>query len=110
LQAAENRLKEFKLKYLGSGQRRTGLFRAAVELNSGIETAKLELEAAEQSRDAYRKELQGETATFLPDVTPAQTYAARRRSMDVSAPSGNPWTVCFSNTPRSIRTLSRRSV
>ncbi len=76
LQAAETRLKEFKLKYLGVGTAGGDYFARLSNLNSGIEAAKFELEAAEQSRDAYRKELQGETATFLPDVTPAQTYAA----------------------------------
>lgn len=75
LQASETRLKEFKLKYLGVGQRGQDYFGQLASLNAGIESAKLELEAAEQSRDAYRKELQGESATFLPDATPAQPTA-----------------------------------
>ncbi len=74
LQASENRLKEFKLKYLGVAERDgQDYFGRLAKLSGDIESAKLELEAAEQSRDAYRKELQGETATFLPDPsTPAQ--------------------------------------
>ncbi len=75
LQASENRLKEFKLKYLGVAEREGGqdYFGRLSKLSGDIENAKLELEAAEQSRDAYRKELQGETATFLPDPTPQQS-------------------------------------
>jgi polysaccharide chain length determinant protein (PEP-CTERM system associated) len=74
LQASENRLKEFKLKYIGVAERDgQDYFGRLSRLGSDIENAKLELEAAEQSRDAYRNELQGETATFLPDVAPNQT-------------------------------------
>jgi len=74
LQASENKLKEFKLKYLGMGQGPDYFGRMAA-LTAQIASSKLELEAAEQSRDAYRKELEGETATFLPDTAPAQTTA-----------------------------------
>ena len=74
LQASENRLKEFKLKYLGVAERDgQDYFGRLGKLGADIESAKLELEAAEQSRDAYRKELQGETPTFLPDNTPSQS-------------------------------------
>lgn len=74
LQASENKLKEFKLKYLGMGQGPDYFGRMAA-LTAQIASSKLEMEAAEQSRDAYRKELEGETATFLPDTSPAETYA-----------------------------------
>lgn len=68
LQAAENRLKEFKLKYIGLTQREgQDYFTRLSQLRASIEDARLELQAAEQSRDAYKHELAGETATFLPD-------------------------------------------
>src|SRR5450631_469835 len=94
LQASENRLKEFKLKYMGVADRNgQDYFGRLSKLNGDIEAAKLALEAAEQSRDSYRKELQGETATFLPDVSPSQSgdvsleidgrLAALKKSLDV---------------------------
>ena len=66
LQAAENRLKDFKLKYLGvsDGQ---DYFGHLAQLRANIEDAKLEVQAAEQSRDAYKRELSGETEIFLPN-------------------------------------------
>ena len=69
LQAAESRLKEFKLKYIGiAGQGAQGspdFFGKMARLGDGIENAKLELRAAEESRDAYRRELSGETPILL---------------------------------------------
>ena len=66
LQAAEGRLKDFKLKYMGvSGS--GDYFGRLGKISAEIENAQLELQAAEQSRDAYKKELAGETATYLPD-------------------------------------------
>jgi polysaccharide chain length determinant protein (PEP-CTERM system associated) len=66
LQAAENRLKEFKLKNMGVAGREDYYGRLS-QLQSSIENARLEMQAAEQSRDAYKHELAGETPTFLPD-------------------------------------------
>ena len=69
LQASENRLKEFRLKYLGVAQRDgQDYFARLSRLGADIDAAKLELEAAQQSRDSYKRELAGETATFLPDA------------------------------------------
>jgi polysaccharide chain length determinant protein (PEP-CTERM system associated) len=71
LQAAEARLKQFRLKYLGlSG--RDDYFARLGQAGAQLENARLELEAAEQSRDAYKKELAGETPTFLPEGPQAQ--------------------------------------
>ena len=72
LQAAENRIKEFKLKYMGVvGRRaRAGLLRARRRRStSRSRRAKLELQSAEQARDSYKKELAGEEPVFLPEPT-----------------------------------------
>lgn len=68
LQAAENRLKEFRLKYLGvPGQGGQDFFGRIAKLSDDIESARLELRSAEESRDAYKRDLAGETPTFLPE-------------------------------------------
>jgi polysaccharide chain length determinant protein (PEP-CTERM system associated) len=70
LQEAEARLKDFKLKYLGitpgEGQ---GYFTRLSEANVQLNRAQLELREAENSRDAYRRQLASE---------------------DVAPPGGNP--------------------
>jgi polysaccharide chain length determinant protein (PEP-CTERM system associated) len=67
LQTAESRLKDFKLKYMGVSTRDgQDYFGRLSQLRANIEDAKLEVQAAEQSRDAYKKELSGETEIFLP--------------------------------------------
>lgn len=67
LQTAENRLKEFRLKYIGiagqTGQAGQGFFGRMGKLSDDIATSKLELSAAIQSRDSYRRALAGESAT-----------------------------------------------
>jgi polysaccharide chain length determinant protein (PEP-CTERM system associated) len=74
LQSAENRLKEFKLKYLGIAERDGSgggdYFSRLGALQSQIEAARLELRAAEQARDAYKQELAGEKPTFLDTPSP----------------------------------------
>ncbi|MCC6198187.1 MAG: chain length-determining protein [Burkholderiales bacterium] len=68
LRAAENRLKEFRLKYLGvAGQGGPDYFGRLAKLTEDISEAKRELRAAEESRDAYKRELAGETAVLLPE-------------------------------------------
>jgi polysaccharide chain length determinant protein (PEP-CTERM system associated) len=61
LQAAENRLKEFKLRHLGFTERAGGgdYFERLAAIQTQINAAKLELGAAEQARDSYKKELAG---------------------------------------------------
>lgn len=91
LQAAENRLKEFKLKNMGVAGREDYYGRLA-GLQSSIENARLEMQAAEQARDAYKRELAGETPTFLPEASDTTTeeklpeidgrIAALRREQD----------------------------
>jgi len=69
LKAAENRLKEFRLKYLGvAGQGGPDYFGRLAKVTEDIANAKRELRAAEESRDAYKRELAGETAVLLPDI------------------------------------------
>ena len=55
LQLAENRLKEFKLKHMGvpgqSGQAGQDFFGKMAKLGDDIANARLELRAAEESRD-----------------------------------------------------------
>jgi polysaccharide chain length determinant protein (PEP-CTERM system associated) len=62
LQAAENRLKEFKLRNLGMAERDGGgdFFSRAAGLQTQINAARLELNGAEQARDSYKKELAAE--------------------------------------------------
>jgi polysaccharide chain length determinant protein (PEP-CTERM system associated) len=75
LRIAENRLKEFKLKYMGvSGQ--GDYFGRLGAVQTAIESARLEMQAAEQSRDAYKRELAGETPTFMPEAADARSPEA----------------------------------
>ena len=69
LQAAENRLKEFKLRYMGITERDGGgdYFSRMAGVQSQIAAARLELNAAEQARDSYKRELAGEQPAFIPE-------------------------------------------
>jgi polysaccharide chain length determinant protein (PEP-CTERM system associated) len=73
LQAAENRIKDFKLKYIGLSSHSQGqdYFGRVAQLGTEIESAKVDLQAAEQARDSYKKELAGDEPVFLPE--PAET-------------------------------------
>jgi polysaccharide chain length determinant protein (PEP-CTERM system associated) len=79
LEQAEDRLKAFRLKHLGQRQGQD-YFARMNELQGHIESAKMELQAQEQARDAYKRELAGEAPVFMPDPTatqPAATAASR---------------------------------
>ncbi len=70
LQAAEDRLKQFKLKYMGitgTGQAGTDYISRLSALKDNIESARLELRAAEQSRDAYKAQVAGLAPVYLPE-------------------------------------------
>lgn len=69
LAEAENRLKEFKLRNLNMSDASGKDYFARISILTD-EVAKLivDLKAAEQSRDALRRELSGETAVLLPDL------------------------------------------
>lgn len=71
LQEAEGRLKDFKLRNFGySGDAVGGDFFARVgQLNDEVGRLRVEIRAAEDSRDAMRRELQGEEPILLPDAT-----------------------------------------
>jgi polysaccharide chain length determinant protein (PEP-CTERM system associated) len=72
LRVAENRLKEFKLKYMGvTGQ--GDYFGRLGAVQNAIESSRLEMQAAEQSRDAYKKELAGENPTFMSEGVEARS-------------------------------------
>jgi polysaccharide chain length determinant protein (PEP-CTERM system associated) len=73
LQAAETRLKDFKLKYLGVADREgPDYFGRISALRNAIENARLEMQAAEQARDSYKKEIAGETPTLMIDTPEAR--------------------------------------
>ena len=58
LSASENRLKDFRLKYLGVANQGSGdYFARATQMQSAIEAARLDVQAAEQARDSYKKQL-----------------------------------------------------
>src|SRR6185312_15673751 len=73
LKNTEDRLKLFKLKYMGvAGQGNQDYFVKLAAVSSAIEGAKLELRAAEESRDSYKRELAGEAPVLLPEGPAAQ--------------------------------------
>src|SRR5689334_2758771 len=68
LKNTEDRLKAFKLKYMGvAGQGNQDYFAKLAQVNNSISAAKLELKSAEQSRDSYKRELAGETPVLMPE-------------------------------------------
>jgi len=78
LQAAENRIKDFKLKYMGLSSQSQGqdYFGRVAALGNAIESARVELQSAEQARDSYKRELSGEEPVFLPEPTESRTREA----------------------------------
>ncbi len=70
LSEAENRLKEFKLKNLGfTGATGQDYFTRMNLASEDAAKLRLELRVAEQTRDAYRRELAGEEPAMLPDLS-----------------------------------------
>lgn len=68
LQAAEDRLKEFRLKYMGvTGRDGHDYYSRLEAVRGSIEAARLEYTSAEQARDAYKRELAGEAPMLLPE-------------------------------------------
>lgn len=77
LRASEDRVKQFKLKYLGmAASGNQDYFSRLASLSDVINTARLELRAAEQSRDSYKRELSGEAPVLLPEGPLAPTQIA----------------------------------
>lgn len=72
LTEAEDRLKDFKLRNLGlSDASGKDYFSRMSTLSDEMSKLSVELRAAEQSRDALKRELGGETVQLIPDVLPA---------------------------------------
>ena len=70
LRAAEDRLKAFRLKYLGvSGSGNQDYFTRLATLTDQVAATRLQLRAAEESRDSYKRELAGEAPVLMPDVS-----------------------------------------
>jgi len=68
LQAAENRIKDFRLKYIGVSSRQgQDYFGRMQQIANDIEVAKLELQSAEQARDAYKLQLGTEAPMLVPN-------------------------------------------
>ena len=77
LKTAEGRLKDFKLKYIGIGNREGPDYYARMtQIRNDVENARLELQSAQEAREAYKKELAGESPTLLFDDSNANATAA----------------------------------
>jgi polysaccharide chain length determinant protein (PEP-CTERM system associated) len=69
LEEAENRRKEFQLKNFGFiGGTGKDYFSQLTELTGQLNNVRLELRAAEQSRDALKHELDGEVPALIPEA------------------------------------------
>ena len=83
LEEAENRVKEFKMKNLGyTGAAGQDYFTRMNAAQEELAKGRLELRAAEESRDALKRELVGEDPVMLPETTlgatsPATEFDAR---------------------------------
>ena len=87
LEASENRIKDFKLKYMGVAGNSQGqdYFARVAAVSSQIEAARLELQSAEQARDSYKKELAGEEPVFLPEPTEAAAPQQEEGGTEIDA-------------------------
>ena len=71
LTEAENRLKEFKVRHFGvSGVSREDFFTRMSGLTEEVNKLRLELSSAQQTRDAYRRELATEEPALPVEVAP----------------------------------------
>ena len=69
LKEAEDRLKAFRLKYLGVSSTGTQTYYTRLTaLNDQIAATRLTLRAAEESRDSYKRELAGEAPVLMPEL------------------------------------------
>jgi len=82
LEEAENRSKEFQLKNFGfTGGAGKDYVTRLTELTGQLNSLRLELRAAEQSRDALKRELAGEDPVLLPEV-PVNSGPSRTAELD----------------------------
>jgi polysaccharide chain length determinant protein (PEP-CTERM system associated) len=92
LVAAENRVKDFKMRNFGvSGVSDRDYFSRVSSLSEGVDKLRTELASAERSRDAYRKELALEDPQLPVESTPKTTgpipevetrLAAQKKQLD----------------------------
>jgi polysaccharide chain length determinant protein (PEP-CTERM system associated) len=78
LKANEDKIKDFKLKYMGitgPGQGQDYFARAAA-VTAQIDQAQIDLKSAEDARDAYQKQLDGTTPVYFPDLSRADSTSA----------------------------------
>jgi len=83
LEEAENRVKEFKLKNMGlMGPDGRDYFAKMTALGEELNAARSALRAAEQSRDALKREVAGEDPVFLPESPVGPAGAATVSELD----------------------------
>lgn len=84
LTEAENRVKDFKLRHFGvTGVANQDYFSRMAALSDEVARLKLELIAAEQSRDALRKELSAEDPQLPPESLPTGGVAPAKSDVEV---------------------------
>jgi polysaccharide chain length determinant protein (PEP-CTERM system associated) len=84
LTEAENRVKDFKLRHFGvTGVANQDYFSRMASLSDEVARLKLELTAAEQSRDALRKELSAEDPQLPPESMPTGGVAPAKSDVEV---------------------------
>lgn len=71
LQEAERRLKEYKLRNLNEVGGGDNSLAAIGQIDGQLNSVRVELRAAMQSRDALRRELAGEEPVFIPETDPS---------------------------------------
>lgn len=69
LKATEDKIKDFRLKYMNVNRDGQDYFARMSALSAAIEQAKLDLESAEQTRDSYKRQLSGETPIYVPEAS-----------------------------------------
>jgi polysaccharide chain length determinant protein (PEP-CTERM system associated) len=68
LRNSETRIKDFRVKNIGVSNRDADFFARMSRLASDIEAAKLELQSAEESRAAYKREMTDEPPPLIPEL------------------------------------------
>lgn len=83
LEEAEARLKEFKLKHMNlANADGTSYSGRLVDVGNELQSAKLQLKEAENSRDALKRQIEGEEPVFLPEAASEQPQAAITTELD----------------------------
>ena len=85
LRASETKIQDFRVKYIGVASRDADYFTRMSRLASDIETTKLELQAAEESRAAYKRGMVDEPPALIPELSEG---AERDATPEISARIG----------------------